>query len=100
MVLCLISLVHLGVIFICFNVDHRILWGELTEDVINDGFQFYTTFYNAPPAIKVCYIKLDKSSIKPYFSLLFFFFFGSIGLTSCFGRGWTHWFTFETAQMG
>ncbi|CAA7269279.1 unnamed protein product [Cyclocybe aegerita] len=42
----------LGVLFICFNVDHRILWGDLTEDVVNDSFQFYTTFFNAPPAIK------------------------------------------------
>ncbi|KAF9457195.1 Shr3 amino acid permease chaperone [Collybia nuda] len=42
----------LGVFFICFNVDHRILWGQLTNDVVNDGFQFYTTFFNAPPAIK------------------------------------------------
>ncbi|RXW23956.1 hypothetical protein EST38_g1888 [Candolleomyces aberdarensis] len=42
----------LGVLFICFNVDYRILWGELTDEVINDGFQFYTTFFNAPPAIK------------------------------------------------
>ncbi|KAF8899652.1 Shr3 amino acid permease chaperone [Gymnopilus junonius] len=42
----------LGVLFICFNVDHRLLWGEITEDVITDGFQFYTTFFNAPPAIK------------------------------------------------
>ncbi|KAF9478274.1 hypothetical protein BDN70DRAFT_809127 [Pholiota conissans] len=42
----------LGVLFICFNVDHRLLWGEITEDVIADGFLFYTTFYNAPLAIK------------------------------------------------
>jgi len=42
----------LGVLFICFNVDHRILYGELTADAINDGFTFYTTFFNAPPAIK------------------------------------------------
>ncbi|KAG5725432.1 Secretory component protein SHR3 [Termitomyces sp. T112] len=42
----------LGVLFICFNVDHRILWGELTKDVVDDGFQFYTTFFNSPPAIK------------------------------------------------
>lgn len=44
---------QLGVLFICFNVDHRLLWGEVSEDVITDGFQFYTTFFNAPPAIKV-----------------------------------------------
>ncbi|KAF8742526.1 hypothetical protein AX14_003924 [Amanita brunnescens Koide BX004] len=42
----------LGVLFICFNVDHRLLWTELTEESVNDGFQFYTTFYSAPPAIK------------------------------------------------
>ncbi|GLB43449.1 putative ER membrane protein SH3 [Lyophyllum shimeji] len=42
----------LGILFICFNVDHRILWGQLTNDVIDDGFQFYATFFNAPPAIK------------------------------------------------
>lgn len=42
----------LGFQLICLNVDHRVLWSELTEDVIRDGFQFYTTFFNAPPAIK------------------------------------------------
>ncbi|KAG2113190.1 Shr3 amino acid permease chaperone [Suillus discolor] len=42
----------LGVLFICFFVDYRILHQELTEETIEDGFQFYTTFFNAPPAIK------------------------------------------------
>ncbi|KAL0953420.1 hypothetical protein HGRIS_004657 [Hohenbuehelia grisea] len=42
----------LGVLFICFNVDHRILFVQKTEEAIQDGFQFYTTFFNAPPAIK------------------------------------------------
>ncbi|KAJ7460548.1 Shr3 amino acid permease chaperone [Mycena latifolia] len=42
----------LGVLFICFNIDHRVLWGGLSEDTVEDGFQFYTTFFNAPPAIK------------------------------------------------
>lgn len=42
-----------GIFFICFNVDHKILWSTLTEEVVEDGFQFYTTFFNAPPAIKV-----------------------------------------------
>jgi len=42
----------IGVQFICFNVDHRILYSPLTDEVVNDGFQFYTTFFNAPPAIK------------------------------------------------
>lgn len=42
----------LGVLFICFFVDYRILHQELTEQIIEDGFQFYATFFNAPPAIK------------------------------------------------
>ncbi|KAG7087718.1 hypothetical protein E1B28_013664 [Marasmius oreades] len=42
----------LGILFICFNVDWRLLWGELSQEDIKDGFQFYTIFYSAPPAIK------------------------------------------------
>lgn len=42
-----------GVLFICYFVDYRILHQELTEEIIEDGFQFYATFFNAPPAIKV-----------------------------------------------
>ncbi|KAJ7050577.1 Shr3 amino acid permease chaperone [Mycena amicta] len=42
----------LGVLFICLNIDYRVLWGGLTEETVQDGFQFYTTFFNAPPAIK------------------------------------------------
>ncbi|KAJ8591793.1 hypothetical protein M405DRAFT_813815 [Rhizopogon salebrosus TDB-379] len=42
----------LGVLFICYFVDHRILHQELTDQTIEDGFQFYATFFNAPPAIK------------------------------------------------
>ncbi|KAI0793970.1 hypothetical protein C8Q74DRAFT_547404 [Fomes fomentarius] len=42
----------LGVLSICLNVDYRILFSPLTGDVARDGFEFYTTFYNAPPAIK------------------------------------------------
>ena len=35
-------------------MDHRILWGEVnSREVQDDGIFFYTTFYNAPPAIKV-----------------------------------------------
>jgi len=42
----------LGILFICLTVDQKLLWGELTEETINNGFQFYTTFFNAPLAIK------------------------------------------------
>ena len=38
---------------ICLNVDYRVLFTPLTEEVVRDGFEFYTTFYNSPPAIKV-----------------------------------------------
>ncbi|KZT27784.1 Shr3 amino acid permease chaperone [Neolentinus lepideus HHB14362 ss-1] len=41
----------LGVLFICLNVDYRLLF-HLNQQAVEDGFQFYTTFYNAPPAIK------------------------------------------------
>ena len=35
-------------------MDYRILWGEVnSREIQDDGIFFYTTFYNAPPAIKV-----------------------------------------------
>lgn len=42
-----------GILFVCFTVDHRLLFGTLTEQAIEDGFFFYTTFYNSPPVIKL-----------------------------------------------
>ncbi|KZT70744.1 hypothetical protein DAEQUDRAFT_764322 [Daedalea quercina L-15889] len=42
----------LGVLLICLNVDYPILFTPLTDDVLRDGFEFYTTFYKSPPAIK------------------------------------------------
>ncbi|PBK72252.1 related to SHR3-endoplasmic reticulum packaging chaperone [Armillaria ostoyae] len=42
----------LGILSICFTLDHALLWRPLTADIISDGFQFYTTFFNAPTAIK------------------------------------------------
>lgn len=42
----------LGVLFICMNVDYRLLW-SLDDQAVKDGFVFYTTFYHAPPAIRV-----------------------------------------------
>ncbi|KAM5532894.1 hypothetical protein V8D89_013446 [Ganoderma adspersum] len=42
----------LGVLAICLNVDYRILFTALSDNVVRDGFEFYTTFYNSPPAIK------------------------------------------------
>lgn len=41
-----------GVLFICMNVDYRLLW-HLDDQAVKDGFVFYTTFYHAPPAIRV-----------------------------------------------
>ncbi|CAE6529650.1 unnamed protein product [Rhizoctonia solani] len=43
----------LGILFICFNVDHKVLYAApLTDKIVDDGFEFYTTFYNAPGAVK------------------------------------------------
>ncbi|TBU30731.1 Shr3 amino acid permease chaperone [Dichomitus squalens] len=42
----------LGVLAICLNVDYRILFTPLSDSVVRDGFEFYTTFYNSPTAIK------------------------------------------------
>ena len=41
-------------LLICLNVDYRVLFTPLDEDVLRDAFEFYTTFYKSPPAIKVC----------------------------------------------
>ena len=59
---------NLGVLFIAFNVDRRILYsGSVpTEEDYVDAFKFYTTFYEAPLAIKVS----SQSSPPP---LSFFF---------------------------
>lgn len=37
----------------CFAVDYRVLFEPLTEEIVQDGFQYYKTFYNAPLGIKV-----------------------------------------------
>ncbi|KAF8513488.1 Shr3 amino acid permease chaperone [Gautieria morchelliformis] len=42
----------LGVLFICFNIDRTLLFQTLTDKSIADAFQFYTTFYDAPLAVK------------------------------------------------
>ena len=54
----------------CFTVDHRLLFVDLTEEAIEDGFLFYATFYEAPPAIKVCdmiFCVLYNDMIPPFF---------------------------------
>jgi hypothetical protein len=44
---------HLGVLLACFTVDYRVLFEPLTEEIVQDGFQYYKTFFNAPLGIKV-----------------------------------------------
>jgi hypothetical protein len=41
------------VLLACFTVDYRVLFEPLTEEIVQDGFQYYKTFYNAPLGIKV-----------------------------------------------
>ncbi|KAK7470319.1 Protein csh3 [Stygiomarasmius scandens] len=70
----------LGILFICFNIDHRLLWADLTDEIVEDGFQFYAIFYNSPPAIKalihgmigVCIIGLMSKLHKWDDSAMFF----------------------------
>ncbi|KAI0791615.1 ER membrane protein SH3-domain-containing protein [Irpex lacteus] len=42
----------LGILFICLAVDYRVLFEPLTDETIQDGLEFYTTFFKSPPAIK------------------------------------------------
>lgn len=42
----------LGVLCICLNVDYRILFTPLTDEVVRDGLEFYTMFYHSPAGIK------------------------------------------------
>lgn len=44
----------LGVQFINFNVDHRVLFDSASPETIQNSYAFYTTFFNAPLAIRVC----------------------------------------------
>lgn len=37
---------------ICLTVDYRILYA-LDDQAVQDGMVFYSTFYNAPMAIRV-----------------------------------------------
>ncbi|KAH9044237.1 Shr3 amino acid permease chaperone [Lactarius hengduanensis] len=41
-----------GVLLACFAIDYRVLFSTLTEETVEDAFQYYRTFYNAPPGIK------------------------------------------------
>ncbi|KAG8804292.1 hypothetical protein FRC16_010621 [Serendipita sp. 398] len=43
----------LGVLFISFNADYRVLYQPMTDKTIDDAVQFYTTFHNAPKAVLV-----------------------------------------------
>ena len=47
------AVVFAGVLFICLNVDYRVLFSPLIEEVVRDGMEFYSTFFRSPPAIKV-----------------------------------------------
>jgi len=41
-----------GVLLACFTIDYRVLFEPLTEEIVQDGFQYYKTFFNAPLGIK------------------------------------------------
>lgn len=45
--------IFVGVLCMCFTIDHRILHLTITPEATQDATHFYTLFYNAPPGIKV-----------------------------------------------
>lgn len=53
---------HVGVLLACFTVDYRVLFEPLTEEIVQDGFQYYKTFFNAPLGIKVRTLSYPFSS--------------------------------------
>jgi hypothetical protein len=55
---------HVGVLLACFAIDYRVLFEPLTEEIVQDGFQYYKTFYNAPPGIKVRSLSQTHSELK------------------------------------
>ena len=76
---------------VCLNVDYRILFTPPTEGVVRDGFEFYATFYNAPPAIKVCCVPHPVlgfgTALTQTHASLRIFFFSPPWLVLCLGRG-------------
>ena len=45
-----------GILFICLNIDHLILWLPLNTENVEAAYTFYAVFYNAPPAIRVSHV--------------------------------------------
>ncbi|KAH7105813.1 Shr3 amino acid permease chaperone [Auriculariales sp. MPI-PUGE-AT-0066] len=42
----------LGVQFMNFNIDYRLLFVELNNETFEDAFTYYATFYNAPIGVR------------------------------------------------
>ncbi len=60
----------LGVLFMCLNIDYRILWIDLTDENIESAYTFYATFRNAPAAVRV---RTSFSIFNFFFELDFLF---------------------------
>jgi hypothetical protein len=64
------------VLLACFSVDYRVLFEPLTEEIVQDGFQYYKTFYNAPLGIKVrnayCHSHARTATLRNAFDLILF----------------------------
>ena len=43
----------LGVEFMNFNVDYRLLFADLKDQTYEDAFAYYATFYHAPIGVRV-----------------------------------------------
>ena len=53
----------LGVVFMCFTLDYRILHLKITPEATEDATHFYTLFYNAPPAIRVGFAFIRRETV-------------------------------------
>ncbi|KAF8757577.1 ER membrane protein SH3 [Rhizoctonia solani] len=66
-----------SVSFFLGKLNHKVLYAApLTDKIVDDGFEFYTTFYNAPRAVKLH--KWDESALFFDGSSLAAFMFGII----------------------
>ena len=82
----------IGVLFMCFNVDYRILHMSITEQATQDATHFYTLFYNAPPAIKASH-PLPRTLCR----VITVF---STGISTFYDGFWYSFSTGKIAQMG
>jgi hypothetical protein len=84
------SLHDTGVLLACFTIDYRVLFEPLTEEITKDGFQYYKTFYYAPPGIKVRHVFVLQHKLNDT----------ATGAASWSHWRWNRWNHHETTSLG